>query len=71
MPKFEVAVYNADVREAVKLGDRHKEFEDDWADTHYIDIQAENEDKARARAAVKYPESRGFVIVDVTESTGL
>ncbi len=71
MAKFEVAVYNAKVRETVKMGDRHKEFEDDWADTHYIEIRAENEDKARARAAVKYPKSRGFVIVDVTEATGI
>ncbi|HEC90386.1 MAG TPA: hypothetical protein ENI55_01835 [Alphaproteobacteria bacterium] len=71
MTKFEVVVYNAAVREAVKFGDHHKEFEDDWADPHYIEIQSENEDKARARAAVKYPENRGFVIVAVNEATDI
>lgn len=71
MPKFEAAIYNAKVREAVKLGDHHKEFEDDWADTHYINIQAEDEGEARTRAAAKYPESRGFVIVDVTKATDI
>jgi len=71
MPKFEVAVFNQEVRDVVKQGDHHREFEDNWADTHYIEVNADSEDAARGRMALKYPESKGFVIVDISPSIDL
>ena len=50
MAKFEVIVYNKAVRDKVKEGERHRQFTDDWADLHYIEIDASNETNARERA---------------------
>jgi hypothetical protein len=35
MAKFEVAVYNAEVRQKVANGEHHRRFADDWADMRY------------------------------------
>jgi len=66
MPRFEVAVYNQSVRDKVKAGERHRELNDDWADVHYVEIEADDAATARRKAEVKYPRSRGFVIEDVS-----
>lgn len=62
MAKFEVTIYNRDVRQKVQDGEHHERFTDDWADFRYVDIRAENEDQARARIEDRYPASQGFVI---------
>jgi hypothetical protein len=66
MLKFEVAVYNQNVRDKIKAGERHRDLNDDWADTHYIEIEADDVSTARRKAEGKYPRSRGFVIEDVS-----
>lgn len=48
MAKYEFAVYNAEVRQKVANGELHNRFTDDWADMHYIEIEADNEKLARA-----------------------
>ncbi len=65
MAKFEVIVYNKEVREKVKEGERHRQFTDDWADLHYIEIDASNETNAKERAETRYPSEQGFVIESV------
>ena len=67
MPKYEVALFNKDVREVVKLGDSHELYEDSWSDTHYVDVTAPNEAVAREKIEKQYPASRGFVIEQITE----
>ncbi|HEX9702654.1 MAG TPA: hypothetical protein VGA19_07355 [Rhodospirillales bacterium] len=62
MAKFEVTVYNMEVRQKVREGEHHSRFTDDWADFHYIEITADTEDQARVRAEARYPKSQGFVI---------
>ncbi len=62
MAKFEVTVYNAQVREKVEQGERHPRFRDDWADFRYVEIHAETEQQARALAESRYPPEDGFVI---------
>ena len=62
MAKFEFTVYNAEVRQKVVDGERHKRFADDWADLHYIEIEADNEEQARAKIEVMHPSVQGFVI---------
>ena len=66
--KYEVAIYNKDVRQQVKMGERHKEFTDDWADIHYIVVSASSDADARAKISVKYPAAKGFVIEQVAKA---
>ncbi|MBF0355893.1 MAG: hypothetical protein HQL43_11720 [Alphaproteobacteria bacterium] len=62
---FEIAVYNAEVRRLVYEGEHHRQYPDSWADTHYIEIEAEDETGAAAKIERKYPSDRGFVIEKV------
>jgi hypothetical protein len=64
--KFEVAIYNKEVRQLMKEGERHRDLTDDWADIHYLDVMAEDEQGARVKIQAKYPEDKGFVIDNVT-----
>ncbi len=68
MAEFEVAIYNKSVRERVAEGERHRQLADDWADVHYIDVEAVTEEAARNQIARKYPPSQGFVIENVAQS---
>ena len=69
MAQFEVIVYNKEVRDKVKEGERHRRFTDDWADLHYIEIDASDEARARKRAESRYPSGQGFVIEAVQSMT--
>ncbi len=64
MPKFEILIYNEEVRAAVRNDEKH-ELNDDWADQHYIVMKADDMEGARRRALAKYPPEQGFVIVDI------
>jgi hypothetical protein len=59
---FEVALHNAEVRRLVYEGEHHRQYPDSWADTHYIEIEAEDERAAENKIKNKYPPDRGFVI---------
>ena len=64
--RFEVAIYNETVKKAVNEADPNRTgLSDDWADTRYIEVSADSEDAARRRIHSRYPENRGFVIVEV------
>lgn len=62
MVEFEIAIYNSEVRECVEDGRRHRNLTDDWAEVHYIDMEAADEQAARNQILRRYPETRGFVI---------
>ena len=66
--KFEVALYNSEVRKLAREGERHKNLKDDWADTHYVEIEAVDETDARARIEARYPKERGFVINNISRA---
>ena len=66
MPKYEVAIYNEEVRQMIKQGDKHGFLDDDWADIHYIEITASDEREARDKAQSKYPPEQGYVIENIT-----
>lgn len=63
--KFEVGVYNQEVRRLVEDCERHAELEDAWADMHYIEVTAESKQDAKAIIARRYPAHQGYVINDV------
>lgn len=71
MAKFEVTVYNQEVRQKVREGEHHSRFTDDWADFHYIEINADSEIQARSRAEARYPKSQGFVIDSIQKNPSL
>jgi len=60
--KFEAAIYNKAVSDALQQGEHHKDLSDDWANTHYIEFQASNMDAAWEKMRLKYREAQGFVI---------
>ena len=70
MAKFEITIYNKEVREKVEAGERHKRFPDTWADFQYIEIEAANEEQARADVEVMHPSVQGFVIDDIRKVGG-
>lgn len=68
MPKYEVAVYNEEVRRILKQGDKHEFLDDDWANIHYLEISANGEQEARAKVNTKYPPDQGYVIENITSA---
>jgi hypothetical protein len=65
LAKFEVALYNRLVAEALAAGEHHRHFDDSWADTHYLEVEAEDEKAARRKVEVQHSERNGFVIVSI------
>ncbi|MFQ5765397.1 MAG: hypothetical protein ACE5GT_10740 [Rhodospirillales bacterium] len=68
MAKYEVTIYNAEVREKVQQGEHHTRYTDDWADFRYIEVSADTEAQARRQVRYRYPSEQGFVIDDVQKS---
>lgn len=68
---FEVILYNKRVRDALDRGEAHPQYDDDWAENRYIEVEAETPEIARRKISSRYPKHLGFVIVDVvsTDST--
>jgi hypothetical protein len=65
---FEVSIYNKDVRTLVKENQSHAIFDDQWADNHFQDVVAQDEDQARRLIAERYPSDDGFVINGVVQT---
>ncbi|MDP6108532.1 MAG: hypothetical protein QGF71_00465 [Rhodospirillales bacterium] len=65
---FEAAVYNKDVRAAVKDNKSHDFFSDFWADLQLQDVLASDETEARRLIDQRYPAERGFVVGDLVPS---
>ena len=55
MPKFEVAIYNQQVRDLVAEGDSHEYYDDEWADIHFLEVSAENEGLAQVQIDGRHP----------------
>jgi hypothetical protein len=64
---FEVVVFNQRVRDAVNLGERHPQYDDDWAENRYVEVKADSPAAARRKLGSRYPKHLGFVIVDVID----
>lgn len=66
--KFEVAIFNELVKKSVREAEKNRTgLSDDWADVHYIEIRAETPESAKAKLYNRFPQARGFVIVEVRE----
>jgi hypothetical protein len=65
MPKYEIIVYNAHVRNALdKQQPNETGLADNWAENNYIMIEAKSLAEARSIAATRYSAEMGFVVVD-------
>ena len=64
---FEFSLYNSEVRNLVQSGEPHKQLDDGWAEQRYIQIKAENKEKAQEELFRRYPENKGFVVTSVIE----
>ena len=67
--QYEVAIYNQEVKDAMRNGDHHK-LADHWADTQYITVNAGSEEAAIQKVRNKYPADLGYVIDHVQQSDG-
>lgn len=67
MLTYEVIVYNQQVRDKLRDGEHHRTFNDDWGDSHYIEIRADDQDAAMHKARDKYPAEDGFVIEGISQ----
>ncbi|MBT3306633.1 MAG: hypothetical protein HN377_09130 [Alphaproteobacteria bacterium] len=66
MAKFEISIFNKQVRELVANDQHHEQYTDDWADFHYVEISADSEEQARNRINGRYPPENGFVVDSIT-----
>jgi hypothetical protein len=67
MLKFVVEIYNAEVRKLVEVGERHRRFNDDWAEIQRIAVDAISEAHARAKVEILHPSAQGFVQGDIAK----
>ena len=65
---FRVAVYNRDVRSAVKNNQSHPIYGDRWADPQNQDVMASDKDEALCLIDSRYPSRDGFVIQQLLDS---
>jgi hypothetical protein len=70
MNKYEITLYNQIVRDLVRDNKSHHHYDSGWADQRFVQIGAHNEDDAKRVIHRRYPEQKGFVIVDVSEIPG-
>ncbi|MBI4967582.1 MAG: hypothetical protein IT565_10395 [Rhodospirillales bacterium] len=64
--RFEIAIYNSEVRHLVAQGEHHRQLPDSWSETHYVEVEANSAEDACARLQVKYPAEKGYVVEGVT-----
>jgi hypothetical protein len=64
---YEVGVFNARVRKALAEGVRDVALRDEWADLHYFEILASDEQRARMKVERRYPAENGYVITEVKQ----
>ena len=66
--RYEVAIFNEKVKTSVREAVPNRTgLSDEWADTRYIEIRAATPDEARRKVLSRYPEHRGFVVVEVRQ----
>ena len=67
MKKYEVAIYNKDVRDCIEDDKEHPQFDSGWAEQRYLQIDARDSDDARRGVHRRYPENKGFIIANILE----
>lgn len=66
MMTYEVVLYNEAVRARVREGLHHRQLSDDWGDSHYVEVKADDEASALAKVEQRYPRDHGYVVEGIT-----
>jgi len=67
MKKYEITLYNQDVRDHIRDDKQHPQFDHGWADQRFMQIEADTPEEAQKIINRRYPERKGFVIVNIIE----
>lgn len=67
LKRFEVSIYNEQVRELNEQNKDHPNFNRDWAHLHYFTFEGESESDIIPHIRKKYPERKGFIIDKIVE----
>lgn len=62
---FEFSLYNSEVRDLVNNGETHNNYDDNWGEQRYVQIEAIDEQRARKELEKRYPQKKGFVCTSV------
>lgn len=67
--KFEVAVFNQEVKDLLAKNHKHEFLNDVWAERNYIEIEAFSLDEAKKTANRRYPKDQGYVVEEVVQTS--
>ena len=67
--KFEITIYNQEVRDLLAANRKHDFLNDVWAERNYVEIEASNMDEAKKTANRRYPENQGYVVLEVIQTS--
>ncbi|MCF6214940.1 MAG: hypothetical protein L3J58_02080 [Emcibacter sp.] len=67
LKRFEVSIYNEQVRELDKQNKSHPNYNREWAHLHFLTYEAETESDVIDMVRKKHPERKGFIIDKISE----
>jgi len=65
LKSYEIGIFNSEVRRLTAEGESHPEFEDSWADMHYVEVRARDDENALEQIERRFPKRKGFVVNDL------
>ena len=63
--KYEVVLFNTEVREMVAQGEHHRHLDDVWGENQHVEIRAVDIEDAKRKIGRRYPAHQGYEIVEV------
>jgi len=67
LKRFEVSLYNKQVRECDEQDKEHPNFNRTWANLNYLVYEGKNEQEIMDQVRKRHPERKGFVIDKIVE----
>ncbi|WP_321391323.1 hypothetical protein [Emcibacter sp.] len=67
LKRFEVSLYNQQVRDYERKGRVHPSFDTSWADLNFFTFECSTAEEALSQIEKKYPSRKGFVVSQIIE----
>lgn len=67
LKRFEVSIYNEQVREMDQNNKDHPNFAREWAHLHFLTYDGETEEDVIQQVQKRHPQRKGFVIDKIVE----
>jgi hypothetical protein len=67
--KFEITVFNQEVKDLLEQNQKHEFLNDVWAERNYIEIESSSMDQAKKTANRRYPKNQGYVVEEVIQTS--